>query len=64
MPLGDSVLDSTGAIFHIVAQHTVPENEVVSEVGLFGYQNTVAMPKTPKWEHTVVRLKELWQIIK
>lgn len=42
--------------------HTVPENEAVSEVGLFGNQNTVAKPKTPKWEHTVARLKEIWGI--
>jgi hypothetical protein len=36
---------------------TVPESKAVSEVGLFGQQNTVCRPKTPKWRHTVERLK-------
>lgn len=31
--------------------------DAVSEVGLFGNQNTVCAPKTPKWRHTVERLK-------
>ena len=39
---------------------TVPLNEAVNEVGLFGNQNTVCRPKTPKWRHTVERLKALW----
>lgn len=37
---------------------TVSESEAVSEVGLFGNQNTVAAPRTPKWEHTIERLKK------
>ena len=37
---------------------TVSESEAVSEVGLFGNQNTVAAPRTPKWEHTIDRLKK------
>jgi hypothetical protein len=36
---------------------TVPEAEAVNEVGLFGNQNTVCQPLTPKWRHTVERLK-------
>ena len=36
---------------------TVPENSAVNEVGLFGNQNTVCQPTTPKWRHTVERLK-------
>lgn len=36
---------------------TVPESEAVSEVGFFGNQNTVCQPTTPKWRHTVERLK-------
>lgn len=36
---------------------TVPANEAVNEVGLFGNQNTVCEPTTPKWRHTVERLK-------
>jgi len=36
---------------------TVPETEAVNEVGLFGNQNSVCQPTTPKWRHTVERLK-------
>jgi hemin uptake protein HemP len=36
---------------------TVPEEKAVNEVGLFGNQNTVCQPTTPKWRHTVERLK-------
>jgi hypothetical protein len=36
---------------------TVPEIKAVNEVGLFGNQNTVCQPTTPKWRHTVERLK-------
>jgi Endonuclease NucS len=36
---------------------TVTENRAVNEVGLFGNQNTVCQPTTPKWRHTVERLK-------
>lgn len=36
---------------------TVPLDEAFSEVGLFGNQNTVCQPTTPKWRHTVERLK-------
>ena len=37
---------------------TVSESQAVNEVGLFGNQNTVCQPTTPKWRHTVERLKE------
>jgi hypothetical protein len=43
---------------------TRPLSEAVNETGMFGNQNTVCAPKTPKWRHTVERLKELfpaWQ---
>ena len=36
---------------------TVPESKAIDEVGLFGNQNTVCQPTTPKWRHTVERLK-------
>lgn len=36
---------------------TVPESKAINEVGLFGNQNTVCQPTTPKWRHTVERLK-------
>jgi len=42
--------------------HQVPEAQAVNEVGLFGNQNSVARPRTPKWEHTVKRLKEVWGV--
>lgn len=42
--------------------HTVSRKDAVSEVGLFGNQNTVCKPTTPKWVHTVNRLKQVWRI--
>jgi hypothetical protein len=39
---------------------TVPQSKAFSEVGLFGNQNTVCQPTTPKWRHTVDRLKALF----
>jgi hypothetical protein len=36
---------------------TVPLSAGVQEVGLFGNQNTVCKPTTPKWRHTIERLK-------
>ena len=41
-------------------QHAVPIAEAVNEIGLFGNQNTVCKPTTPKWRTTVERLKERW----
>ena len=38
-----------------------PESEAVKEVGLFGNQNTVCQPTTPKWRHTVERLKTFFK---
>jgi hypothetical protein len=35
--------------------------DAVNETGMFGNQNTVCAPKTPKWRHTVERLKELFR---
>jgi len=37
---------------------TVPLDSAISETGLFGNQNTVCAPRTPKWRHTVERLKQ------
>ena len=36
---------------------TVPLDQAVDEIGLFGNQNTVCKPRTPKWRTTVERLK-------
>jgi hypothetical protein len=37
---------------------TVPVESSFQEIGLFGNQNTVCKPTTPKWRSTVERLKE------
>jgi hypothetical protein len=37
---------------------TVALDKAVQEIGLFGNQNTVCKPTTPKWRSTVERLKE------
>lgn len=37
---------------------TVPVEKAVQEVGMFGNQNTVCKPQTPKWRTTVERLKQ------
>lgn len=37
---------------------TVPIENAVNEIGMFGNQNTVCKPTTPKWRTTVERLKE------
>ena len=39
---------------------TVQANKAFNEVGLFGNQNTVCQPTTPKWRHTVERLKTVF----
>lgn len=36
---------------------TVPLNRAMQEIGLFGNQNTICRPTTPKWRSTVERLK-------
>ncbi len=36
---------------------TLPADKAVNEVGLFGNPNTVCEPTTPKWRHTIERLK-------
>jgi hypothetical protein len=41
---------------------TEPVNRAVKEKGFFGNQNTVAKPRTPKWDFTVQRLKQKFGI--
>jgi hypothetical protein len=41
---------------------TEPLVNAIKEVGLFGNQNSVCQPITPKWNHTVERLKQLFGI--
>ena len=42
--------------------HSRPINEAVKELGLFGNQNTICRPTTPKWRWTVEHLKERFGI--
>jgi hypothetical protein len=42
---------------------TVPLEHAVKEVGFFGNQNTVARPRTSKWNHTIERLKQRFGIV-
>ncbi|RMU63239.1 hypothetical protein ALP29_200209 [Pseudomonas syringae pv. avii] len=37
---------------------SVPVNQAVREIGMFGNQNTVCRPTTPKWRWTIERLKQ------
>lgn len=41
---------------------TVPAAQAVQEVGMFGNQNTVCKPVTPKWRSTVERLKGVFGV--
>jgi hypothetical protein len=43
-------------------EKTVPQSEAVQGVGMFGNQNTVCKPVTPKWRSTVDRLKEVFGV--
>ncbi|MEY2884337.1 MAG: hypothetical protein RL490_2061 [Pseudomonadota bacterium] len=42
--------------------HTVSLDHAVNEVGMFGNQNTVCKPTTPKWRNTVERLRARWKV--
>lgn len=42
--------------------HHRPAKEGIQEVGMFGNQNTVCKPVTPKWRSTVDRLKQIFAI--
>jgi len=42
--------------------HSVPLEQAVDEIGMFGNQNTVCKPTTPKWRTTVERLREMWPV--
>ncbi|WP_292909674.1 endonuclease NucS domain-containing protein [Niveispirillum sp.] len=42
---------------------TVPLNQAVKEIGLFGNQNTVCRPTTPKWRTTVEYLKTRFAVV-
>jgi hypothetical protein len=42
--------------------YTTSESKAVKETGFFGNQNTVCRPTSAKWDFTVGRLKQLWNI--
>ena len=58
----DDPLEKEEYLVRINWQKTVPQSEAVKEYGFFGNQNTVARPRSEKWEFTVKRLKERWGI--
>lgn len=41
---------------------SLPLEQAIKEVGLFGNQNTICRPTTPKWRWTVSRLKDLFGV--
>ena len=41
---------------------SVSLDEAVKEKGFFGNQNTVARPKSTKWQHTIERLRKRFRI--
>ena len=43
---------------------TLDVDQAIKEKGFFGNQNTVCKPVTKKWQHTVDRLKQRFDIIK
>lgn len=49
--------EKTEYLVRVAWLDAVPRTAAVHEVGLFGNQNTVCQPTTPKWRHTVERLK-------
>ncbi|RDJ97675.1 endonuclease NucS [Cupriavidus lacunae] len=52
--------DETRCEYFVPVQwlQTVPLTQAVQEIGLFGNQNTICKPTTPKWRATVERLKQ------
>jgi hypothetical protein len=69
------IFDATTATYHREVANDLEKSEyfvpidwietkslanAVTEVGLFGNQNTVCRPRTLKWNHTVDRLKEFF----
>ena len=56
----DLITDSERCEYFVPVQwlQTVPLKSAVKEIGLFGNQNTVCKPTSPKWRYTVERLKQ------
>jgi len=60
--LADGSSDECAWFVPIDWKHTVPESKAVKEVGFFGNQNSVARPKSDRWDHTVKTLKNRWSV--
>ena len=43
--------------------YTFDENNAVREPGFFANQNSACKPSTSKWDYTVKRMKQIWNII-
>ncbi len=50
-------LEKTEYFVRVEWLDSVPKEEAFNEIGLFGNQNTVCQPRTPKWRKTLDRLK-------
>ena len=61
----DDVFDEDKAeyIVKIEWMKTVDIKHAVSEIGFFGNQNTVCKPVSHKWNNTIERLKNIWEIL-
>lgn len=46
----------------VIWEKTLPASKGIQEVGMFGNQNTVCKPVTPKWRTTVERLKQVFGV--
>jgi hypothetical protein len=58
---GDLINDTERCEYFVPVKwlQTVPSSQqAIYEIGLFGNQNTVCKPTTPKWRFTVDRLKQ------
>lgn len=55
--------DNAEYIVKVEWEKAVTATHAISEVGFFGNQNSVCKPTTPKWPHTVDRLKEVWKVM-
>lgn len=55
-------LDTADYLVRVDWLKTVGPTEAIREKGFFGNQNSVARPRTPKWEYTVGRLKRRFGI--
>ena len=62
MRIGMDDIEKAEFLVRVTWLKTVRRDQAIKEKGFFGNQNTVAKPKTPKWNHTVERLKRRFGI--